>query len=82
MIFKPVKCNTMQITRKWIKKINVSYTSEGMVLDNVEKIKYLGMTIINDLTGNTHVHRTYRNKPKISRVSFICVLAIVTNPLS
>ena len=38
-----VKCNIMQLTRKRIKIINASYTLE--VLDNIEKIKYLGLTI-------------------------------------
>ena len=36
MGFQPVKCNIMQITRKWIKKINASFTLEGTVLDNIE----------------------------------------------
>ena len=45
MRFQPVKCNIMQITRKRIKKINVSYNLEGTFLDNVENIKYLGVTI-------------------------------------
>ena len=54
MRFQPVKCN-MQITRKRIKKINASYNLEGTVLDNVENIKYLGITITNDLKWNTHV---------------------------
>ena len=45
----------MQITRKRIKKINASYSLEGTVLENVEKIKYLGVTITNDLKWNTHV---------------------------
>ena len=36
-------------------KINASYSLEGRVLDNVEKIKYLGVTITNDLKWNTHV---------------------------
>ena len=45
----------MQITRKRIKKINASFGLEGMVLDNVEKIKYLGITITNDLKWNTLV---------------------------
>ena len=49
MRFQPVKCIIMQITRKRIKKVNASYSLEGTVLDNVEKIKYLGVTIINDL---------------------------------
>ena len=45
----------MQITRKRIKKIHASYTLEGTVLENVESIKYLGVTISNDLRWNTHV---------------------------
>ena len=53
MRFQPVKCNIMQITRKRIKKINASYSLEGTVLENVEKIKYLGVTITNDLKWNT-----------------------------
>ena len=36
-------------------KDQCSYSLEGTVLDNVEKIKYLGVTITNDLKWNTHV---------------------------
>ena len=46
---------SLQITTKRIKKINASYSLEGTVHDNVEKIKYLGVTITNDLKWNTHV---------------------------
>ena len=55
MRFQPVKCNIMQITRKRIKKINDSYNIEGTVLDNLENIKYFGLTITNDLKWNTRV---------------------------
>ena len=44
-----MKCNMMQITGKQIKKINASYSLEGTDLNNAEKIKYLGVTIKNDL---------------------------------
>ena len=37
------------------KKIHASYTLEGTVLENVESIKYLGVTSTNDLRRNTHV---------------------------
>ena len=55
MRFQPVKCNIMQITRKQIKKINAPYNLEWTVLDNVENIKYLGVTITNDLKWNTQL---------------------------
>ena len=57
MRFQPVKCNIMQITRKRIKKINAFYSLEGTVLENVEKIKYLGVTITNDLKWNRQLRR-------------------------
>ena len=63
MRFQPVKCNIMQITRKRIKKINACFNLEGTVLDNVENIKYLGVTITNDLKWNTrqqYMHKGIR----------------------
>ena len=46
----------MQLTRKRIKKkINAVYSLEGTVLENVDNIKYIGVTISKDLKWNTHV---------------------------
>ena len=50
MRFQPVKCNMMQLTKS-IKKS----TLEGTVLENVESIKYLGITITSDLKCNSHI---------------------------
>ena len=49
MRFQPVKCNIMQLTRKHLNKTQASYTLKGAVLENVDNIKYLGVTITNDL---------------------------------
>ena len=55
MRFQPVKCNIMQLTRKRVKKIKAVYSLEGTVLENVDNIKYLGVTISKDLKWNTNV---------------------------
>ena len=55
MRFQPVKCNMMQLTRKRIKKIHASYTFEETDLENVQSIKYLGVTITSDLRWKTRV---------------------------
>ena len=36
-------------------KIDASYTLEGTALENVESIKYLGVTIASDLKWNSHI---------------------------
>ena len=57
MRFQPVKCNMMQLTNKRSSKMQANYTLEGTVLENVESIKYLGVTIRNDLKWNAHISK-------------------------
>ena len=55
MRFEPAKCNMMHLTKKLTNKIQASYTLEGTVLENVESIKYLEVSITNNLKWNTHI---------------------------
>ena len=55
MRLKPVKCNMLQLTRKHSNKIQASYTLEGTILENVDNIKYLGVTITSNLRLNTRI---------------------------
>ena len=62
MRFQSVKCNMMQLTNKRSCKIQANYTLEGTVLENVESIKYLGVTITKDLKWNTHISNKKANR--------------------
>ena len=58
MRFQPVKCNMMQLTKKHNKTL-ASYTLEGTVFENVDSIKYLGVTITSDLKWNSHIRNLF-----------------------
>ena len=59
MRFQPVKCNMMQLINKRSSKIQANNTLEGTVLENIESIKHLGVTITNDLKWNTHISNLF-----------------------
>ena len=69
MRVQSVKCNMMQLTKKKHIKIQASYTFEGTVLEIVESIKYLGVTITNELKWNTHISNVIGS---LRRILFSC----------
>ena len=54
MEFHPGKCEVISITRKK-KPIHYNYTLHGQQLQHAQSIKYLGVTISNDLRWNKHI---------------------------
>ena len=66
----------MQLTREHLNKIQASYTLEGAVLENVDNIKYLGVTITNDLKWNMHISnictKAFRTLVFLGRTLFSC----------
>ena len=67
MRFQPVKCNI--ITRKRTNKTEACYTLEGTVLENVNSIKYIGVTITYDLRWNTLETKSLSVPPGCKRSS-------------
>ena len=65
----------MQLTKKH-NNIDASYTLECTVLENVESIKYLGVTIASDLKWNSHIRnvcsRANRSLGFLRRNLFFC----------
>ena len=73
MRFQPVECNMMQLTNKRSSKIQANYTLEDIVLETLFKsIKYLGVTITNDLKWNTHISNICTN-------SRPCLISTITH---
>ena len=76
MRFQPVRCNMMQLTRKHLNNFHASYTLEGTILEDVDNIKYLGVTITSDFRWNTHISnictKANRTLGSLRRTLFAC----------
>jgi len=68
MKFNPDKCKTMHITRSRNPIIN-SYTLHTTELETVKTSKYLGVTLSEDLSWNTHIDQSV--KKANSRLNFV-----------
>ena len=67
MTFQPIVCNLIQRIRKQTNKNNAEYNLqclEEIILQNVDKIKNLGVTITENLRWNTHVSNIYTEANK------------------
>ena len=51
MSFNPGKCEVLRVTNKRKHIIHTHYKIHGMILDTVDKTKYLGVTIQSKLKG-------------------------------
>lgn len=57
--FQPLKCSMIQLTGKRNNKAIVTFSLEETVLDDVDRIKYVGVTATNDLKWNTLIGNIY-----------------------
>ena len=57
MEFHPAKCQTLSITRSR-KPLQPSYVLHGHTLENVSSAKYLGVTINNIVSWDSHISNT------------------------
>ena len=54
MSFNPGKCEVLRVTNKRKHIIHTHYKIHGMILDTVDKTKYLGVTIQSKLNWKPH----------------------------
>ncbi len=55
MAFHPDKCNTIHFTRS-LNPLEFTYSIRGQDLDTVQHIKYLGVTLSDNLSWKRHIH--------------------------
>ena len=64
-LFNSSKCQSMAVTKKRRTKCN-AYFLHGKQLEHVSEVKYLGITIPQDLKCNAHIETTCLVGPEVS----------------
>ena len=78
--FHPDKCNVLTISRNTTPvKFNYRYCLHGHVLESVDKAKYMGVTISEDLKWESHINNIC-GKLKPIRLLASCVATLTSVP--
>ena len=64
MQFHPEKCNSLSVTRSH-SPFKFNYNLKGHVLESVQTAKYLGITISNNMSWDTHINNITSKANKI-----------------
>ena len=64
MVFNPTKCEFLRVSNK-TNQISMQYFIQGQIIQEVSSVKYLGITIDQHLTWNTHVKQVTNKANKI-----------------
>ena len=77
MSFNPGKCEELRVTNKRKHIIHTHYKIHGMILDTVDKTKYLGVTIQSKLNWKPLLLNQFSGKPSFSAVPTVITILVL-----